>query len=68
MNIAGLPVEFTNDGSGFIVQAVFQNVYINGSPLVVYLDPPVASESEVNAPALLLALLAALANGAVIGL
>lgn len=66
MNIAGLPVSFSFDSSGFYASALFENVYINGSPLVIYLDPPVATIDEVNAPALLLGLLAALANGATI--
>lgn len=66
MEIAGLPVSFSFDSSGFYITALFENVYINGSPLVFYFDPPVATIEEVNAPALLLALLAALANGAII--
>jgi hypothetical protein len=67
INIAGLPVTLSADASGFYATATFQNVTIDASPLVIHLDPPVATVTEVNAPALLLGLLAALANGAVIG-
>lgn len=64
--VAGLPVALVYDASGFYATAEYQNVYINGSPLIVDLVPPVADVSQVNAPALLLALLGALASGAII--
>lgn len=67
MNIAGIPLSFTYDASGFYLTAAFQNVTINGAPLIFYFNPPVADQSEINAPALLLFLLGALANGAIIG-
>jgi hypothetical protein len=65
--VSGIPLTFAYDASGFYVSATYQNVTINGSPLVFYFDPPVADQSDINAPALLLFLLGALANGAVIG-
>lgn len=68
INIAGLPVTLRAEGEGFYTTALFENVIIYGSPLVVTLDPPVATVAEVNAPALLLALLGALASGAIIQL
>lgn len=66
INIAGLPVTLSTDADGFYSTATFENVTIDASPVVIHLDPPVATVSEVNAPALLLGLLAALANGAII--
>lgn len=63
--VAGLPVFFGADSNGFYTTATFQNVYIYGSPLVVTLDPPVATIEEAGIPALL-GLIGALTNGAVI--
>lgn len=68
IQIAGIPASLQIRGDGFYVSATFQNVRINGSPVIVYLDPPVATVEEVNAPALLLGLVAAIANGAIITL
>jgi hypothetical protein len=66
VRVAGLPVLLGVDGGGYYATATFQSVYVNSSPLIVYLDPPVATVAEVSLPGLLVALLGALANGAII--
>lgn len=65
IEIAGLPARAGLNTNGLFATVTFQNVVVDGSPFVIHLDPPVASISQVGAPALL-ALIAALANGAII--
>lgn len=65
ISVAGLPATVGINGNGFYATVAFQNVFIHDSPLVVNLNPPVATIEEVGTPALL-ALIAALASGAVI--
>jgi len=55
--IPGLPVSLRIGGDGFYVQAVFTTVFIQGSPVVIDLNPPVAGVENIDAPALLRALL-----------
>jgi hypothetical protein len=66
ISVAGVPAEVAVDGNGFYVDVLFQNVTIDGSPLIVHLNPPVATIEQVSAPALL-GLVTGLLNGAIIG-
>lgn len=65
IQIAGLPARAGVNSNDFFVTVTFQNVVIDGSPLIVHLDPPVATIAQVSAPTLL-ALIVALGNGAVV--
>jgi len=65
IEVAGLPARANINGDGYFVNVAFQNVFIAGSPLVVHLNPPVATIEEVGGAALL-GLVAAIASGAVI--
>ena len=65
IQVAGLPARAGLNVNGLFATVAFQNVVIDGSPLVVHLDPPVASITQVGAPALL-GLISALAAGAII--
>jgi len=67
ISVAGLPAKLKVNGYGYYATVAFQNVYIADSPLVVHLDPPVATIEEAGTPALL-GLIAAIAGGAVIRL
>lgn len=67
ITVAGLPVKLYDDGNGFLITAVFQTVYISGSPVVAYFNPPITTVDDVNIPALVIFLATALLNGAVIG-
>jgi len=66
-SVAGLPVLAGVDGNGYYVTVAFQNVTVEGSPLVVVLDPPIpGTEIDRLSAASLLALVSALAQGAVV--
>lgn len=68
IQVAGVPASVQVRGDGFYVSATFQNVRINGSPVVLYFDPPVATVEEIDAPALVRGLAEAIARGALITL
>ena len=59
-DIPGLPVSLLINGDGFYVQAIFTTVFIQGSPVVVVLEPPVAGIEGIDPSSLLRALVAAL--------
>lgn len=68
VRVAGLPVVLGFNAVGFYATATFQNVFIDGSPVVFHFDPPVATIEEVSLPGLLVFLLGVLANGGSISL
>lgn len=65
IQIAGLPARAGVNTEGYFATVVFESVFINGSPLVVTLNPPVATLDEVSLPATV-GLANAILQGAVI--
>lgn len=44
IQISGVPVRVLTTVDGFYITAVFQHVDINGSPVIVHFDPPIAPD------------------------